>query len=201
MLIQLEESQLILVDYSAEKFNSEARPQAILSSAQSLANVAKLLHVPIWGVEQETSGIVAMHAELRDKCQKVLLKTSFDACEHGLIELLKGPVKNNQQGNARSLPKHLQKQEVSVEKMTVLLAGYETHIGVLQTALSLVEQEFDVCLVTDACGAAQQHNHDAALDRLAGAGVELVTLEMVVFEWLGSSLHPSFDQVMKTLNR
>jgi len=201
MLIQLEESQLIFVDYPANLLNKEAHPQAILNAAETLAKVAKLLKVPVWGVEQESNEALGMHSALKDKCQKVVSKTSFDACEHGLLDLLKGPVKNNQQGNARSLPKHLQKQEVSVEKMTVLLAGYETHIGVLQTALSLVEQEFDVCLVTDACGAAHQHNHDAALDRLAGAGVELVTLEMVAFEWLGSSLHPGYAEAMKLLNR
>ena len=201
MLIQLEESQLIFVDYSTQQLKSALHTEHIARTAETLAKVAKLLQVPIWGVEQGTTEGLGMYSALKDSCQKVLSKTSFDACEHGLPDLLKGPAKNSQQGNARSLPKHLQKQEVSVEKMTVLLAGYETHISVLQTALSLVEQEFDVCLVTDACGAAHQNNHDAALDRLAGAGVELVTLEMVVFEWLGSSLHPSFDGVMKLLNR
>ncbi len=201
MLIQLEESQLVLIDYSIQQLAAIEHSEGIARSASVLAQVAKLLNVPVWGTEQTGPQDAPMQGELRVQCQKVVSKTYFDACEHGLTELLKGPVKPSAQGNARSLPKHLQKQEAPIEKMTILLAGCETHLSVLQTALSLVEQEFDVCLVTDACAAVQSHNHDSALDRLAGAGVELVTLEMVVFEWIGSSQHPSFEKAMRLLGR
>ena len=54
----------------------------------------------------------------------------------------------------------------------------------LQTALDLLDEDFDVCVVTDACSSRTERNRDAAFDRLAGAGAELVTTEMVVFEWL-----------------
>ena len=36
-------------------------------------------------------------------------------------------------------------------------------------------------------------------DRLAGAGAELVTTEMVAFEWLRTCEHPDFKQVMGLL--
>ena len=205
MLIQLEESQLVFIDYSLKQIPGIelAERTAALRAAKVLGEVARLLNVPIFGAEQVRgdSGEYAMDQGVRALCQKVISKAHFDACEDGLVELLKGPVKPVHQGNARSLPKHLQKQEPAVERMSILIAGYETHLSVLQTALSLVEQEFDVCLVTDACASAQPHNHDSALDRLAGAGVELVTMEMVVFEWLGSPQHPSYEKTMKLLGR
>ena len=47
-----------------------------------------------------------------------------------------------------------------------------------------IEEEIDVWVVTDACGSRSERNRDAAFDRLAGAGAELVTTEMVAFEWL-----------------
>lgn len=200
MLIQIEESQLVLIDYSSHQLGAIDHGEGIFRAAGVLGEIAMLLNVPIFGAEQSETQGPGMIGDLRVKCQKVISKTSFDACEHGLIESLKGAVKSPQ-GNARSLPKHLQKQEAPIEKMTILLAGCETHLSVLQTALSLVEDEFDVCLVTDACAAIQTHNHDSALDRLAGAGVELVTLEMVAFEWLGSNQHPSYAKVMKLLGR
>ena len=200
MLIQIEESQLVLIDYSTQQLGAIEHSEGIIRAARVLGEIATILNVPIFGTEQLDPHEGGMLGELRIKCQKVVSKTYFDACENGLVELLKGPAKGPQ-GNARSLPKHLQKQESPVEKMTVLLAGCETHLSVLQTALSLVENEFDVCLVTDACAAIQPHNHDSALDRLAGAGVELVTLEMVAFEWLGSTQHPSYAKVMKALGR
>lgn len=59
----------------------------------------------------------------------------------------------------------------------------------------MLEEEFDVWVVTDACGSRTEHNRDAAYDRLAGNGAELVTTEMVAFEWLRSAQHPQFKAV------
>ena len=39
-------------------------------------------------------------------------------------------------------------------------------------------------------------NRDAAFDRLASNGAELVTTEMVIFEWLQSSNHPVFKAAL-----
>jgi len=99
-------------------------------------------------------------------------------------------------GNARSLPKHLQKPAASApERNSVVLAGVEAHVCVLQTALDLLEDEFEVWVVTDACSSRTERNRDAAYDRLAGAGAELVTTEMVLFEWLRTAEHPLFKDI------
>ena len=79
---------------------------------------------------------------------------------------------------------------------SVVLAGCEAHVCLLQTALALLEEELDVWVVTDACSSRTERNRDAAFDRLAGAGAELVTTEMVAFEWLGSAEHPLFKDVL-----
>ena len=105
--------------------------------------------------------------------------------EEGLGEWLRAPAKAAPQGNARSLPKHLQKpQAAPEERNTIVIAGCEAHVCLLQTALDLLEDEFEVWVVTDACSSRTERNRDAAFDRLAGAGAELVTTEMVGFEWL-----------------
>jgi hypothetical protein len=104
------------------------------------------------------------------------------------------------QGNARSLPKHLQKPAVAApQRNTVVVAGCEAHVCVLQTALDLLEEEFDVWVVTDACASRTERNRDAAFDRLAGAGVELVTTEMVGFEWLRGADHPAFKTLQELI--
>ena len=46
----------------------------------------------------------------------------------------------------------------------------------------------------DARATLDEHDH-AAFDRLAGAGCELVTTEMVLFEWLRTAEHPAFKDV------
>ena len=76
-----------------------------------------------------------------------------------------------------------------------MLAGVEAHVCLLQTALDLLEDEFDVWVVTDACTSRTERNRDAAYDRLAAAGAELLTTEMVLFEWLRSAEHPHFKEV------
>jgi nicotinamidase-related amidase len=77
----------------------------------------------------------------------------------------------------------------------VVIAGCEAHVCLLQTALDLLEDEFDVWVVTDACASRSDRDRDAAFDRLAGAGAELLTTEMVLFEWLRSAENPDFKQV------
>jgi hypothetical protein len=51
-------------------------------------------------------------------------------------------------------------------------------------------------VVTDACGSRTERNRDAAFDRLAGAGAELVTTEMVLFEWLRTCEDPVFKDML-----
>lgn len=77
-----------------------------------------------------------------------------------------------------------------------MVAGCEAHVCLLQTALDLLEDEFDVWVVTDACSSRTERNRDAAYDRLASAGAELVTTEMVAFEWLRTCEHPAFRDML-----
>lgn len=196
MLLDAEESQLVLVDYQERLMPAIHEGAAVLANALRLARVAQLLDVPVWGTEQNPSRLGPNDAALRALCQKTLAKMHFSATEEGLGEWLRPPAKP-QGGNARSLPKHLQKpQAPAPERQAIVIAGCETHVCLLQTALQLVEDEFDVWVVTDACGSRTERNRDAAFDRLAGAGAELVTTEMVLFEWLRSCEHPAFKDML-----
>lgn len=195
MLLDATDSQLVLVDYQARLMPAIFEGPQVLANALRLARMAQLLRVPTFGTEQNPEKLGQNPAVLRELCQKTLSKMSFSAAAEGLVDWLRPPVK--QGGNARSLPKHLQKQAAApaAERQTVVLAGCEAHVCLLQTALELIEQEFDVWVVTDACGSRTERNRDAAFDRLAGAGAELVTTEMVAFEWLRDAEHPAFRDV------
>jgi hypothetical protein len=54
---------------------------------------------------------------------------------------------------------------------------------------------YRVWVVTDACTSRTERNRDAAYDRLAAAGAELLTTEMVLFEWLRTAEHEHFKEV------
>jgi nicotinamidase-related amidase len=196
MLLELEESQLVLVDYQPRLLAAMFEGSVVLANAVRLAQLASLLQVPSFVTEQNPSKLGSTASEILEgfgkSAVRTLSKMQFSAVEEGLGEMLRPPAKPVQ-GNARSLPKHLQKAANGAsERSTVVIAGCEAHVCLLQTALDLLEDEFDVWVVTDACSSRTERNRDAAFDRLAGAGVELVTTEMVAFEWLRSAEHPDF---------
>ena len=196
MLLDAAESQLVLVDFQIKLMPSILEHQAVLANALRLGQIAKLLNVPVWGTEENPSSLGANLAEIRALCGQTLSKMHFSAVEEGLGEWLRPPAKAPA-GNARSLPKHLQKSEPEPEdgRNIIVLAGCEAHVCLLQTALDLIEDEFDVWVVTDACSSRTERNRDAAFDRLAGNGAELVTTEMVAFEWLRTAEHPAFKAI------
>ena len=192
MLMDVELSQLVLVDYQARLMPVIFEGPLVLANAVKLAQMARWLHVPVICTEQNPSKLGENPPEVKSLCDRTLAKMQFSGVEEGLGEWLRPPVKSAA-GNARSLPKHLQKpSNTPTERSSIVIAGCEAHVCLLQTALHLLEDEFDVWVVTDACSSRTERNRDAAFDRLAGAGAELVTTEMVAFEWLRSAEHPQF---------
>lgn len=196
MLLDADESQLVLVDYQARLMPVIHEGPEVVRNAVRLGRMAELLEVPAWGTEQNPEKLGENAAEIRALCRKTLAKMHFSGVADGLGEWLRPTPRQQQGGNARSLPKHLQKPQPQAEpRNTIVIAGCEAHICLLQTALDLLEEEFEVWVVTDACSSRTERNRDAAFDRLAGAGAELVTTEMVAFEWLRTADHPAFRDV------
>ncbi|TSE27482.1 Isochorismatase family protein [Tepidimonas sediminis] len=200
MLLDASDCQLVLVDYQARLMPAIEQGEEVLERARRLVALARLFEVPVWGTEQDARKLGTMPPELRDACIAVLPKQAFDSSDSALLELLHGGAAARPVGgNARSLPKHLRKV-ASPTRTTVLLAGCEAHVCVLQTAFMLLEQEdLEVVVVTDACGSRRARDRDAALDRLAAEGVTLVTVEMVGFEWLRTAREPRFKEALAIL--
>ncbi|WP_372827536.1 isochorismatase family protein [Polaromonas sp.] len=206
MLLDADDSQLVLVDYQALLMPAIFESERVLANALRLARMARLLEVPLWGTAQTPEKLGPNVPELQKAIEeaggKILNKTHFNAVADGLGDWLRPPARKAPpgppRGNARSLPKHLQKAPELDEEArgVVVMAGCEAHVCLLQTALGLLDEDFDVWVVTDACSSRTERNRDAAFDRLAGAGAELVTTEMVAFEWLGTAEHPAFRDVL-----
>jgi len=69
------------------------------------------------------------------------------------------------------------------ERKTAVLAGLETDVCVLQSALGLAGEGFRVAVVSDAC-ASPQRGHEHGLARLRDAGITLVSTKGLFFEWV-----------------
>ena len=198
MLLDPQESQLVLVDYQQRLMPAIHEGELVVANAARLARIAQLLQVPVWATEENPEGLGGTVETLQPLVAgRVLSKMAFDGTSV-LLPRLKPAPRPAQGGNARSLPKHLQKAAPPppAGRESVVLAGCEAHVCLMQTALGLLEEELDVWVVTDACSSRSERNRDAAFDRLAAAGAELVTTEMVAFEWLRDAGHPRFKDVL-----
>lgn len=199
MILEPQNCRLVLVDYQARLMPHIDEASRVLAQARLLAQMADALDVPIHVTEQTPAKLGETVDLLQPWCDQVLEKTHFNACEDGLLEVVAAAAAPTpaQGGNARSLPKHLRKAvPAAPQRETVVIAGVEAHICLLQTVLGLVEQELDVWVVTDASGSCHARQRDAAWDRLASAGAELVTAEMVTYEWLSHSDHHVFGDAL-----
>ncbi len=193
MLLDASTSQLVLIDLQQRLVPAMHEGALVLANARRLAQAAQLLRVPVCVTEQYPQGLGPTVPELAECARSPLQNTSFSACSAGLIERLQAQGTPKASPNAKSVPKHLQKPPANARDQ-IVIAGCEAHVCVLQTALGLLD-DFDVCIVTDACASRSDRNRDAAYDRLASEGAVLLTTEMVLFEWLGDSEHEQFKAI------
>ncbi len=169
MLISAEGSAVLLVDIQERLVAALDGGKDMVGNAARLAAAAALLDVPVCATEQVPDKLGPTVAELQPYPQLVLPKTVFNAA-----------------GFPTLLPPGTEE---------VLIAGCEAHVCVLQTAVGLLAARHRVLVVADAVGSRTTANRDAALDRLVRHGAELVTTEMVLFEWLRDATHPRFREV------
>ena len=76
------------------------------------------------------------------------------------------------------------RESASLKRNKIVVAGTESHVCVLQTTLDLQKAGYQLHLMVDGTSSRFQQDKDIAVHRMAANGVELVTLEMVLFEWL-----------------
>jgi len=172
------QSQLVLIDFQPRLMAAIDEGEFVLKNAQRLAQAAKILQVPAWGTEQNPSKLGPLDSVLSSLAGETFGKMEFGSGDTSLFERLGPP------GAAGSAVAN-----------TIVVAGCEAHICLLQTALKLKASGFEVVAVSDACGSRTPRNHGAAMDRLTSAGCHVVTTEMVLFEWLGSAAHDRFKEV------
>ena len=83
----------------------------------------------------------------------------------------------------------------------VILCGTEAHVCVQQTVLDLLAAGRQVFVVDEAVGSRRPRDKELALQRMQQNGAEIVSREMVAFEWLEKANTPLFRDVLKRFIR
>ncbi|MBF0312596.1 MAG: isochorismatase family protein [Oligoflexia bacterium] len=84
-------------------------------------------------------------------------------------------------------------------RRVVVLAGLETHICVLQTALDLLDRNYKVITVTDAVLSSSKDKWKSGLNLMEKAGAELMTTETLLFYLLKRADTPDFKYLVQLL--
>ena len=171
--LRRDDSALLVVDLQARLMPAIAGGEAAVAKTVFLAQVAETLGVPSLFTEQNPTGLGATVPPLKPFVEQLFVKRHFSAAsEPGFFERL------------------------PPGRMTMVVAGAETHVCVLQTVLGLRAQGFGVAVVADAVGSRYPADREAGLRRMAEHGAEIVTAEMVAFEWMESCDCPDFKAVI-----
>lgn len=150
-----------------------AEAARIVENAKRLALAAHQLGVPVFATEQNKAGLGETVEELRGLPQASFQKRYFDTTQ--------------EPGWASFLPQAVE---------TIVVCGTEAHVCVLQSVRGLLQHGRRIKVVMDAVGSRTMENRDAGLHRMEHYGAELVTAEMVIFEWLRTCDHPQFRSVL-----
>jgi nicotinamidase-related amidase len=176
MLLNAGSAVLLMVDLQQRLVAAIDDGDTMVTRTLRLAEAAMLLGVPVRATEQYPEGLGPTVAPLAAYPQAVLPKTTFSAvADPGFGTLLPAGVSE------------------------IVITGCEAHVCVLQTAVDLLGVGHHVALVADATGSRDPADKAAALERARAHGVEIVTSEMVLFEWLRDAKHPRFRAVQKLL--
>lgn len=81
----------------------------------------------------------------------------------------------------------------------VVLIGAEAHVCMLQTALDLRENNFNVYLPAECTTSRCLNNKDNALNLMAQNGVTIGNIESLLFQLLRDAQHPAFKTISKLI--
>ena len=173
MIANAEKSQLVIIDMQ-EKL-SAAMPQEVLNKVvkrvELLVTASHGLDIPYICTEQYPKGLGKTLPQMQSFLTqaKYVEKTAFDCTADPIFSRYL----------VRTRPQ-------------IFLMGMETHICVLQTALSLIGKGKEVFVIEDAIISRNILNKQNALGRLRQAGCIVTNTESVIFEWIKSAYHDLF---------
>ena len=153
---------------------------ATIAKQKILLEAAKLLKLKVIVTEQYPKGLGHTTEELSsmfDPTWEVIEKSTFSSLGESAVraELKTKTVK------------------------TVIIAGIEAHVCVLQTAIDSIAKGYQTIILTDAVNSRSSVDRDIAFTTAQSAGVILMTVESMLFVLMRDSKHPAFRAVSKLL--
>ena len=176
MLMDKNNSILLVIDVQENLTPVQESPREVINGCTTLLEVAGELNIPCVIAEQD---------------HKVFGQTMID-----LRRVLKKDTKDYEKDTFSCYKNDTIRKVVEDSgRKQIIVAGLEVHLCVLQTAIDFHNAGYEVFVVTDACSSRSNFQNALGLQRLAKNGIDIVSREMVLFEWLDRSGSELFDEL------
>ena len=177
MLMNAQSSCLLVVDVQERLAPAILDSERVIDNTSWLIKVAREVDVPVRVTEQYPQGIGPTVPSVRALVldDELMEKIHFSCMESDAIR----------------------RQLARLGRRQVIMTGTEAHVCVLQSALGLVREGYEVFVVADAVSSRRELDADVALERMRGEGIRIVTREMVAFEWLNRADTDLFRRVQQ----
>jgi nicotinamidase-related amidase len=175
-MLKKEQVGLLVIDIQGTLANIVHESELLLTNTVKLIKGAQALDLPIVCLEQNPDKLGCTTPVVFDALagNKAISKYTFDGCSNPtLIQALE------QSGASQWL-----------------VCGIEAHICVYQTTLSLLRLGYEVELVCDCVSSRTAFNKEIAISKLVKNGAQLTTVEMCLYELLGTCQAPEFKDIL-----
>jgi len=180
MIPNLSSSLLCIVDLQEKLIGAMGCAQETLKRVKILLEAARALELPMVATEQYPRGLGPTLPEVRELFSEgtpVIEKTQFSCFgANGFRSVV-----------------------VNSGATDLILIGIESHVCVLQTALDALALGKTVYLVEDCVDSRHASDKASALAYMRGAGIKVLTSEMLLFLFLRDASHPCFKTVSKLI--
>lgn len=179
MLLNKDDTVLLIIDIQVKLWNAMYNREEVEKNTPILVELAKKAGIPILVTEQYKKGMGPTIKAVAEKLEGV----------EGIEKLC---------FNCLDLEEFRDKL-ASLKRKTLLIAGIEAHICILQTALAALNLDFDVHIVADATGSRTEKNHSIGLERMRDGGCTITSAEAAVFEVIKEAGSPLFKEMLKLI--
>ena len=170
----------LIIDIQEKLLNAVFNKEVVEKKASVLVKALSILEIPTIVTEQYPQGLGETVASLKENLKdqtSFYIKTDFSAL-------------NNE---------NLCNELKQLGRKNVVLMGIETHICVYQTALTLLQNGYDVTIVSDACGSRTAEEYHGGLITMKEYGAKIKSTEMILFELLKTARHPKFKEIQSLI--
>ncbi len=179
MRILKEKCSGLIIDIQEKLFPVMAEKELLISNCLKLVEGLRILGVPTTYTQQYSKGL----GETVDSIRELYLPFSF--IEKNTFSCLDEP----------KYEAYLQKSA----KNTILIAGIESHVCVLQTAVDLQEKGYLPVIISDCISSRNPADKIIALNRFMQEGIRISSVESILFELTRASGTLEFKSISKII--